>query len=395
MANTAMVLGAGTGGVAAATRLRELLPAEDRVVLIDRSFTGSLGLSALRVLRGWRRPDEVVRELDPAALPGISLVHGAVESVDVTARRVRYRCPDGSVSDIGYDGLVVALGAALAPAALPGLNDAIAAGVAGEFYSVAGADELRCRINALESGRIVLLVPSMPFKCPPAPYEAAFFIADLLGSRFAGGEFTGTVHVEVISCEPRPIPVLGADIGAALVELLTARGIGFQPARKARRVDATGRAVVFADDTTEPFDLLAVVPPHRSSAAAVLPGLVDDAGWLPVDPATLATAAPGAWAVGDCTVLPLAHGLPLPKAGIFAEGAALVAAAQLAGHLGYDAPGELFTAEGGCVMEIGGGEAVRIAGRFLASPGPQVVLGPPSQELHDAKAAQEREWLGH
>lgn len=390
MAKTAVVLGAGTGGLAAAVRLRATLPAADRVVVIDRSFTSSLGLSALRVLRGWRSPAEVVRTLDSAALPGISLMTGSVESVDTAARTVYYRCADGATANIGYDGLIVALGAFPDISATPGLVDAVTSGAAGEFYSAPGADELRCRIERLTSGRIVVLIPSLPFKCPPAPYEAAFFIADLLGPRFSDG----AVRVDVITCEPRPIPVLDAEVGAALVGLLAARGIGFQPARATRRIDPDGHVIEFADNTTEPFDLLAVVPPHRSSAAAVLPEMVNAAGWLPVDPATLATAVPEVWAVGDCTVLPLAHGLPLPKAGIFAEGAALVAADQLVGYLGYDAPRSRFTAEGGCVMEVGGGQAVRIAGRFLAAPAPQVVMGAPSAELHDAKAAQEREWLG-
>ena len=57
--NTVVVLGAGTAGVAAAERLRANLPDTDQVVLIDPSFRASLGLSALRVLRGWRRPEEV------------------------------------------------------------------------------------------------------------------------------------------------------------------------------------------------------------------------------------------------------------------------------------------------------------------------------------------------
>lgn len=384
MGNTVVVLGAGAGGLAAAQQLRARLPASDRIVLIDRSFTGSLGLSALRVLAGWRSPDQIVTEV--TALPGVELLTGEVTGIDPDAKTVHYQHDDGAES-IDYQALLIALGAGLDTAALPGLPDAIARGVAGEFYTPGGAATLRRRVQALESGRIVVLIPSMPFKCPPAPYEAAFLIADQLRGKVEAG----AIRVDVITAEPRPIPVVGPEVGAALRSLLDAAGIGFQPGRTARLI--AERTVVFTDDSAEPFDLLAVVPPHSSVVAQLLPHGVDAAGWIPVDAATLATALPAIWAVGDNTALTLANGRPLPKAGIFAAGAADVVADQIARHLGYDVTDVAFTAEGACYMEVGGGLAAKVAGRFLADPAPKVALYEPSAAFHTEKARLEQDWL--
>ncbi|MGH3560553.1 MAG: FAD-dependent oxidoreductase, partial [Mycobacterium sp.] len=272
MTKTVVVLGAGAGGLAAVGRLGTNLPSSDRIVLIDRSFTGSLGLSSLRVLRGWRTPEEVVTTVRPAALPGVSMVTGEVVGVDTDARAVQYR-QDGSAAAVEYDALVLALGAGLDTAAIPGLNAALSRGVAGEFYTPDGAADLHRRIDTLESGRIVVLIVALPFKCPPAPYEAAFLIADHLGERFTGG----AVRVDVITPEPRPIPVVDAQVGEAVVDMLGARGIGFHPGKTVSTINPATRTVEFTDGSTEPFDLLAVVPPHTSPAAAVLAGGVNPA----------------------------------------------------------------------------------------------------------------------
>ena len=50
-------------------------------------------------------------------------------------------------------------------------------------------------------------------------------------------------------------------------------------------------------------------------------------GWIPVDPLTLETAYPGVYAVGDVT------SVGTPKAGVFAEGQALVVADAIAARL--------------------------------------------------------------
>lgn len=114
MSKTVLILGAGVGGLTTADTLRQLLPPEDRIILVDRSFDGTLGLSLLWVLRGWRRPDDVRVRPTAASLPGVEMVTATVAHIDIAAQVVH---TDNSV--IGYDALVIALGAARTPTPFP------------------------------------------------------------------------------------------------------------------------------------------------------------------------------------------------------------------------------------------------------------------------------------
>lgn len=284
---------------------------------------------------------------------------------------------------------MIALGAALDAEALPGLPEALESGVAGQFYTLDGAADLHRKIGAMESGRVMVLVVGVPFKCPAAPFEAAFLIADQLGAKYS----SGAVRVDTFTPDALPMPVAGPEVGNALVALMEAKGIGFQGGKSATRIDPDTRSVEFADGTTESFDHLAAVPPHRSPAAAVMASGLGPTGWIPVDPQTLATSLPGVWAIGDNTALMLANGKPLPKAAVFAQAEAEVAAHQVARHLGYDAPDTRFTGVGACYVEIGDGLAAKGEGNFLTPPAPQIALRGPSPSYHAEKEQEERDWL--
>ena len=385
MSKTVVVLGAGVGGLTTAAELRKVLPAQDRIVLVDRSFTGSLGLSLLWVMRGWRTPEQVRVQPSAAALPGVEMVTAEVDRIDDAEQTVH--CHHSS--PIRYDALVIALGAALDASALPGLSEAFDSGVAGQFYTLDGAVDLHRRIGALESGRVLVLVGGVPFKCPAAPFEAAFLIADQLGAKYS----SGAVRVEAFTPDALPMPVAGPQVGNALVAMMEAKGIGFHGGKAATRIHPDTRVAEFTDGTTESFEQLAVVPPHRSAAGAVMPIELGLTGWIPVDPQTLATSMPSVWAIGDATVLKLPNGKPLPKAAVFAQAEAEVVAHQVARHLGYGAPDTRFTGEGACYVEVGGGLAAKAEGNFLTPPAPRIALGDPSPAYHAEKEREERDWL--
>ena len=64
------------------------------------------------------------------------------------------------------------------------------------------------------------------------------------------------------------------------------------------------------------------MPKHVVPTVVEQSGMTVD-GWIPVDPMTLETQFPGVYAVGDVT------SVGTPKAGVFAEGQAAVAAAGI------------------------------------------------------------------
>src|SRR5205823_11726772 len=52
-----------------------------------------------------------------------------------------------------------------------------------EFYSVAGAERLGELLPDFTSGHALVAVCDAPFKCPPAPSEAALMLHDYLSER--------------------------------------------------------------------------------------------------------------------------------------------------------------------------------------------------------------------
>jgi sulfide:quinone oxidoreductase len=221
-----------------------------------------------------------------------------------------------------------------------------------------------------------MLIPRAPFKCPPAPYEAAM----LLHAAFAARGLTGQVRIALYTVEPAPMPTAGPEMGQYIRSELAARGIDYGPQKKAVRVDGAARRIAFEDGSEASYDLLIAIPPHEAPKAVRDAGLVNASGWIPVDPQTLRVTAPAAageiYAVGDVTAVPLPGrykpdvALSLPKAGVFAAAQGRVVAHQIAAKLLGTAPRETFDGAGYCYLETGGGRAVKADGSFFALPHP-------------------------
>ncbi|MBM3732407.1 MAG: NAD(P)/FAD-dependent oxidoreductase [Acidimicrobiia bacterium] len=377
---TVMVLGGGIAGVVvAATRLRQLLPPEHRIVLIERNSRHVFSPSLLWLMVGERRSRQISRSLSGLKRSGVTVVHGTVDSIFPENRAVRV---DGR--DLVADYLIVALGAELAPEAIPGL------GVAGHnFYTLEGAKRLRdARLDVCQ-GRVVVLIGALPFKCPAAPYEAAL----LLEADYRHRGLADRVHVDIYTPEPGPMPVAGPEVSAQLRAMVEARGIGYYSNHAATAIDGANRRIVFANGAEAGYDLLAYVPPHRAPAAVRSSPLAGETGWIPVDRHTLQTRFPDVYAIGDVTGIMLKSGKPLPKAGVFAHGEADIVARNIAAAIAGRTERRSFDGHGECFIEMGDGRAGYGSGNFYAEPVPKIALRRPSRVLHYGKVAFEKYWL--
>jgi sulfide:quinone oxidoreductase len=188
----------------------------------------------------------------------------------------------------------------------------------------------------------------------------------------------------VFSPAPITLPIVGAAGCVPLDERLAERGIEFLAGHVATSVDR--HAVAFGPDEARPFDLLLAVPPHAVPSVLVDAGLAPAGGWVSVDRETLETPHPGVWAIGDCTSIGLSNGMPLPKAGLFAEREGEAVALRIAAMLDGEPPAATFDGRGACFIEMGSGEASMITGDFFADP-PTVELTAPSHaQLADKEA---------
>jgi sulfide:quinone oxidoreductase len=378
---TVLVLGGGIGGVVTANRLRRRLDRRHRVVLVDREEDFTLAASYLWVMTGQRTPAQVTRPLRRLERRGIDVRIGTVESIDPQARTVVI---DGQV--LTGDHLVVSLGAQQVPETIPGLTEH-----GHTFATLPGARRLGVELDRIESGRVLVATASPIYRCPAAPYEAAFLIDALLRRRGVRDRVEVLVH----AAEPAPMGVAGAQVSGAVTQMLAARGIAYRPGHQITGVEP--QLARFADGQDVAFDVLAYMPPIAAPAVVGDSALAGPGGWIEADRHTLRTGHENVYAIGDNVQITLGIGKPLPRAGVFAHAQGqVVADAIVAAVHGRPAPGG-FDGHGGCFIEIGDGRAGYGSGDFYADPAPRIALRPPGRAFHLGKVVFEqdvlRRWL--
>ncbi len=372
-----LVLGAGFGGLELSTRLSEELGADVDVTLIDRADAFVFGFSKLDVMFGTRTPESVRLRYEDITTPHVRFRQETITAIDSKARRV--------VTDLDHydaDVLVVALGADYDIAATPGLAES-----GNEFYTVGGAETLRDLIPLLQTGTAIVGVCGAPFKCPPAPSEAAL----LLDERLRGRGVRDDVRIQVVMPFGVPIPP-SPDTSAAILAAFAERGIEFISDHLVASLDAATNEAVLDDGSRLPYDLFLGIPVHRAPTVVETSGMTEG-GWVPVDPGTLATRFPGVYAVGDVT------SVGTPKAGMFAEGAARVVADQLISRIREAVEPPAYDGKGACYIEFGGNEVARVDVDFFSTPGhPTGTFVAPSMTTAAEKAAfastRRARWFG-
>jgi sulfide:quinone oxidoreductase len=257
---------------------------------------------------------------------------------------------------------VIALGADYDLDGTPGLAEG-----GNEFYSLAGAERLAGKVAEFSEGHAVIGVCGAPFKCPPAPSECALLLHDALTERGV----RDACRISFVIPFGTPVPP-SPETSAALVGAFAERDIELIAGRRVTSLDP---GVALLDDGTElPFDLFLGVPRHRAPDVVIESGMTED-GYIPVDFATLRTRFPGVYAIGDVATA------GVPKAGVFAEGAARVVAKSLIAELRGGESESRHLGQGSCYIEFGHGNVGRVDIDFLSGPTRTGIFQPPSAAL--------------
>lgn len=353
-----LVLGAGFGGLELTTRLSDELGDDVEIVLIDKGEGFVFGFSKLEVMFGRAVPDAVMHPYRDLVKPGVTFVQTTIRAIDPSARRV-----DTDAGSFDADVMVVALGADLHPDATPGLVEG-----GNEFYTVAGAFALREVLADFPGGRVVVGVTSLPFKCPPAPSETALLVHDFLTQRGLRDQS----DISLVMPLPVPIPP-SPDASQALLAAFAERGIHWIPERLVQALDPDRRVAVLNHGEEMAYDLFLGIPVHRAPTVVEESGLCSD-GWVPVNPLTLETSSAGVYAVGDVT------SVGTPKAGVFAEGQAVVVADAIVARARGGESGTTYDGHGLCYLEFGHGQVAKVDVTFLSGAAPKGALQGPSAE---------------
>lgn len=371
-----VILGAGFAGLELAARLSQSLPDEVDVTLVDQNESFSFGFSKLDILFGRKTRADVLLHYRDISKAGVAFRRERVTSIDPETRRVTT-----DMSSYDADVLVVALGAGYDLAATPGFEEG---GL--EYYSIAGAERMRDVLPDFESGTVLIGILGQPFKCPPAPFEGALLLHD----HFVERGIREDVEIRVLGPMAAPVPIT-KEVSQSILDALHARGIEYVPKQLVTELDPRTRQARLAGGESVSYDLFVGIPVHRVPDVVERSGLAVD-GWVPVDRANLRTRFPNVYAVGDVV------GLPIAKAGVFAEAAAAVVAEDIAASLHGGVLERAYEGAGSCYLEFGGGMVGKVEANFLGGPSPTARLVGPSTELAAEKEAfgstRRERWFG-
>ena len=341
-----LVLGAGFGGLEVASILSEKMGDRLDLTLIDKSDSFFFGYSKFDIMFGRRSSASVKYSYERIKMPGVKFRQEVILAIDPHNRSVR--------TDKGHydsDVLLVALGADYDIAATPGLSEA-----GNEFYSFRGAEVLRDKLAMFKKGHALVAVTGFPFKCPPAPSEAALLLHEYLTLKGV------REHCEISLVLPFELPIPPSyGTSKALLKAFKDKNISYIPEILVGSIDPASKMAVLDDGTEVAFDLFLGVPEHR------VPGVVEESGlvfdeWVPVDRSNMKTKFPNVYAIGDIS------SVGTPKAGLFAVGAARTAAETIrAEFMGSEHP-DPYSGTGSCYVQFGGGKVARSDVDFFSGP---------------------------
>lgn len=343
-----VVVGGGYGGATAAKYVRKLSRGTIGVALVEReeAFV-SCPLSNL-VIGGSREIADITVAYDGLHRWGVRRVRDEAVAIDPVARKVRLA--GGEM--LAYDRLVLSPGIDFMWEAVPALADAEARRkVLHAWKAGPQTTALRRQLEAMRDGGVfVIHVPTMPYRCAPAPYERACQVAFYFSTR-----------------KPRS-KVIVLDANAEVQskkEIFTAawneryKGIvDYRPESELADVDAsTLTAKLVFDDVKA--DVLNVIPPQCAGSIARQLGMANaNSRFCHVDFLTYeSTVQQGIHLIGDAIqTAPL-----MAKAGQMANRQARICAAAVVAMLAGEEVNALPSIESLCYSFVDDRRAAHVA----------------------------------
>lgn len=377
---TILVLGAGTGGIVTARELSTHSGNEEdinllKILVFEREETSVFYPSLPWVMVGKRISEDITKRTDKIEASGLEVINGEIESIDPVKIAV-------TVNGREYMGdyMVISLGIEQSdPFGLSRYGH--------NFFTLRGAEDFYSHLKENKGGDIAILVSSLPFKSPAAPYEAAMLIEDFIGKQ----DLSHNSTISVYTPEAGPMEFAGHAASEELRMLLEKKGIKYYPGYELTGV--SDNTLEFSNGKTYPYDLLAYTPKHQLPKVIDKSSLKGDSGWVEVDQKTLETQFENVYAIGDITSIQMENGAVLPKIGVFARQQGALVAHNIGRKIANLPPDQTFVPEGKYFIESGEGKASETGGRFSTSGDPEITMKTPAQRGHFSKWWDEKFWF--
>jgi len=294
-----VIVGGGYGGTTAAKYLKKENPNLSVILIEEKSFFMSCPLSN-HFLAG-------LMELTPLCFAyniletkyGVKVINDKVIGIDLDKKMVRT-----SQGYIKYDFLILSPGIDYDTDNYPFYKESLV------YYPPAfkpGSEHIYLRrlISEFEGGDIVITVPPPPYRCPPAPYERAALIANMIKKNKL------KAHLYFIDANERPI-INSEGFMSAYYDLYKDVATYITSAQ-IKDIDI-GKKVIKTSAGDFRFDIANIIPPMKANSILESAGLIGKKEkWVSVNPLTFETKVKNVFVIGD------ASSSYLPKSGYAAH----------------------------------------------------------------------------
>jgi len=331
-----VILGGGFGGLSSAHELRNLLSSSQvEITIIDKKDWFMVGFAKLWIINGTRTFEDSIGSLNELPKKEINFIKDEILAIDLQNKNVK------TISqDISYDFLIISMGSMLAPEKIPGLKEN-----GFNLYDHNQLSEIHDRLMNIKYGKIAISIMGMPYKCPPAPFEASLLIDSMLKKRGV----RNSIQIDFYSPAPVTLPAAGPEVSEQILELINSEKIIFHNSCKIKSVESN--KLIF-ENIEANFDLLLFIPPHIAPKIIYDSGLAKEPGFISIN-RDCKTSFENVFAVGDVTTMTVIKNMTVPKAGVFAEGEGMAVAKNIFSKIQSKGKLTLFDGKGGCFIESG------------------------------------------
>jgi len=331
-----VILGGGFGGLSSANELRNTLSSSQvKITVIDKKDWFMVGFAKLWIINGTRTFENSIGSLNELSKKNINFIKEEILEINFQNKNIKTKS-----QNIIFDFLIISTGVVLAPQKIPGLVEN-----GFNLYDHDQLLEIRDKLENIESGKIAISIMGMPYKCPPAPFEASLLIDSMLRKRGV----RDSVQIDFYSPAPITLPAAGPEVSKKILELVNSEKITFHNLCKIKSVES--KKLIFENSEAD-FDILLAIPPHIAPKIIYDSGLAKEPGFIPID-RDCKTPFENIFAIGDVTVLAVGEKMAVPKAGIFAEGEGITVAKNIISIIQLKEETVLFDGKGGCFIESG------------------------------------------
>lgn len=289
-----LILGSGAGGTMVANMLRRQLDeSEWEITIIDRDETHHYQSGYLFIPFGVYSKADVIKPKKEFIPQGVEFVVDEVINIEKDKRRVTTK-----LGKYDYDWLVIATGCRIAPEEIDGMMDGWNKDIF-DFYTLEGAMNLFKKLKYFSSGKVVLNIAEIPYKCPIAPLEFVF-MADWF---FTANGVRDKVDIEFVT----PLDNVFTKPVAAevLSQFAGKKNINVIPHFDLAQVNNKEKTIESHKGDKVGYDLLVSIPPNMGDQVLIDSEIGDPVGYVPTDNYSLkAENTDRIFVLGDTTNVP-------------------------------------------------------------------------------------------